>query len=142
MWTLAQEHNALMISLEHRYYGESQPVPDMSNSNMKYLTSEQALEDVARFVSYINSQEAGMSSDDSTPALKLKASTKSSKWVAYGGSYPGSLTTWVKLKYPALFAGSVGSSAPVDALYEFVKPYVEHNLYFVLALFLYYFHFT
>lgn len=115
LWTLAEQHNALMISLEHRYYGESQPVPNMSNENMKYLTSEQALEDIARFVSYINSQEADVSSDQSSPSLTLSASTKSSKWVAFGGSYPGSLTTWIKLKYPALFAGSVGSSAPVDA---------------------------
>jgi hypothetical protein len=41
MWTLAEKHSALMVSLEHRYYGESQPVPDMSVENLKYLTSEQ-----------------------------------------------------------------------------------------------------
>lgn len=115
LWTLAEEHNALMISLEHRFYGESQPVPNMDTDNMKYLSSEQALEDIARFVAYINSQEANTANDDSTPSLTLSASTASSKWVAFGGSYPGSLTSWVKLKYPALFAGTVGSSAPVDA---------------------------
>jgi hypothetical protein len=121
MWTLAEEHNALMITLEHRYYGESQPVSDMSDENMRYLTSEQGLEDVARFVAYINSLSAGEASSSSTPSLTLSASTANSKWVAYGGSYPGSLTTWVKLKYPALFAGTVGSSAPVEAEYDFIQ---------------------
>ena len=41
MWTLAEKHSALMVSLEHRYYGESQPVADMSVENLKFLTSEQ-----------------------------------------------------------------------------------------------------
>jgi len=40
MWTLAEKHSALMVSLEHRYYGESQPVADMSVENLKFLTSE------------------------------------------------------------------------------------------------------
>jgi len=121
MWSLAEEHSALMISLEHRYYGESQPVPDMSNENMQYLTSEQALEDIAHFVAFINSLQPDVSVSVTTPEITLSSSTAKSKWVAYGGSYPGSLTTWVKLKYPALFAGTVGSSAPVAAEYDFIE---------------------
>jgi serine protease 16 len=51
MWTLAEKHSALMLSLEHRFYGESRPTRDMSDLSLRLLTSEQALEDLATFVS-------------------------------------------------------------------------------------------
>ena len=44
-----------------------------------------------------------------------------SRWVTFGGSYPGNLATWLKLKYPGLTAGTVGSSAPVFAQYDFYQ---------------------
>jgi len=120
MWTLAEEHKALMLSLEHRYYGESQPTDDMSNANLAYLTSAQALADIGYFAEYINANSGGNDSS-SSPPLSLSASTASSQWVAFGGSYPGNLATWLKLKYPALVAGTVGSSAPVLAEYDYIQ---------------------
>jgi pimeloyl-ACP methyl ester carboxylesterase len=57
----------------------------------------------------------------STPPLRLPAATWASAWVAFGGSYPGSLATWLKLKYPSLLRGAVGSSAPVFAEYDYVQ---------------------
>jgi len=30
-----------MVALEHRFFGESYPTPDMSNENLRYLTSSQ-----------------------------------------------------------------------------------------------------
>lgn len=44
---LAEEHQALLVDLEHRFYGESHPTADMSDDNLKYLTSLQALEDLS-----------------------------------------------------------------------------------------------
>ena len=34
------EHKAALISIEHRYYGKSQPFEDWSTENLRYLTSE------------------------------------------------------------------------------------------------------
>lgn len=119
MYTLAQEHNALMIALEHRYYGESQPVENMSNENLVFLTSTQALADLERFLSYILAFEPSVADTQSTPALELPAATANSKVVTFGGSYPGNLATWLKLKYPASIEGTVGSSAPVFAEFDF-----------------------
>ncbi|KAG9406486.1 Thymus-specific serine protease [Aphanomyces cochlioides] len=105
---LAQQHRAHLVAVEHRYYGTSYPTPDMSNENLRYLSSQQALFDLARIHTYLTS----------TYGLKR------SKWVAFGGSYPGALAAWFKLKYPHLVEGSVASSAPLYAKENFAE-YME-----------------
>lgn len=119
MWTLAEKHGALMLALEHRFYGESRPTPDMSDASLVYLTSAQALADLARFHEYISSYSCCEPDRLSSPPLKLSASPRNSKWVTFGGSYPGNLATWFKAKYPSLVRGTVGSSAPVYAKYDY-----------------------
>ncbi|CAK4098220.1 unnamed protein product [Aphanomyces euteiches] len=108
MNTLAIEHKALLLSLEHRYYGESYPVPDMSVENMQYLTISQALADIALFHDHIAEEYE----------------TPSSKWIAFGGSYPGNLAVWLKQEYPHVVVGSVASSAPVKLVADY-KEYME-----------------
>ncbi len=39
-----------------RFYGESHPTEDMSVKNLAYLTSEQALADIANFVTAMNNE--------------------------------------------------------------------------------------
>ncbi|CAK4208906.1 unnamed protein product [Aphanomyces euteiches] len=39
-------YKALVVSVEHRFYGQSQPRPDLTVESMKYLTSDQALQDL------------------------------------------------------------------------------------------------
>ena len=120
-WALAQKHGALMLALEHRFYGESRPTADMSDGSLKYLTSEQALADLARFHEMISAYKPTVPDTTSSPPLRLAASAKRSKWISFGGSYPGALATWFKAKYPALVAGTVGSSAPVFPKYDFYE---------------------
>ena len=36
-------------------------------------------------------------------------------WIAFGGSYPGSMAAWVREKFPHLIQGSVSSSGPLLA---------------------------
>ena len=49
------EHGALLVSLEHRYYGKSRPLPDLGVKNLAWLSSHQALADIARFIIIHNS---------------------------------------------------------------------------------------
>jgi serine protease 16 len=121
IWTLAEKHGALLVALEHRFYGESRPTADLSTANLQYLTSSQALADLARFRSMISAYQPGVTDTSSSPPLVLPASPNASKWVSFGGSYPGNLATWLKAKYPALVDGTVGSSAPVLAHYDFAQ---------------------
>ncbi|KAH8318461.1 hypothetical protein KR067_002148 [Drosophila pandora] len=109
-WVHYAEHfGALCFQLEHRFYGKSHPTGDLSTANMAYLSSEQALADLANFVS----------------AMKVKFNlAESQKWVAFGGSYPGSLAAWAREKYPHLIYGSISSSGPLLAEVDF-KEYFE-----------------
>ena len=44
----------LMLILEHRYYGQSRPLPDLGVKSLAWLSSHQALADIARFIIAIN----------------------------------------------------------------------------------------
>ena len=101
-YSIAKENRAAMFLLEHRFYGQSWPTEDMSTENMKYLSSRQGLEDLATF----------MTAMSSTYNL-------TGPWVSFGGSYPGSMSAWLKLKYPHLLAGAVSSSGPLHAQLDF-----------------------
>jgi serine protease 16 len=50
---LAQTYGAVLAALEHRYYGKSQPYQDLSVEHLKYLSSYQALDDLAYFITYL-----------------------------------------------------------------------------------------
>ena len=109
-------HNGLqIIALEHRFYGESRPTKDLSTESLKFLTSQQALSDLAVFVEYIKDFNMNEKDLKSTPPLELRFSTTLSKVIVFGGSYPGNLAAWFKLKFPSLAIGSIASSAPVYA---------------------------
>lgn len=99
------EYGALLYQLEHRYYGRSQPTEDLSVPNLKYLHSEQALADAAVFINKVNKDR----------------NFTNPKWVAFGGSYPGSLSAWIRLKYPNLIYSSIASSAPVQAKTDYFE---------------------
>eukprot|EP01086_Lenisia_limosa_P005084 TRINITY_DN2122_c0_g1_i1.p1 TRINITY_DN2122_c0_g1~~TRINITY_DN2122_c0_g1_i1.p1 ORF type:complete len:265 (+),score=52.98 TRINITY_DN2122_c0_g1_i1:115-795(+) len=102
---MAKELNGAVFALEHRYYGESVPTPDLSTENLKWLTFEQGLEDLAFFRSYIR---------------ELYSLTES-KFVIIGGSYAGAMSAWTRLKYPHLFDLSVSSSGPVLAKEDYFE---------------------
>lgn len=45
---------ANLVALEHRFYGKSQPFTDLKTENLKYLSSEQALSDIAHAITILN----------------------------------------------------------------------------------------
>jgi len=85
--------------VEHRFYGNSIPTADCSTANMRYLSSTQALADLARVIDFIKSD----------------LDTRQSAVITVGGSYPGNLAAWFRLKYPSVTQGSIASSAPLNA---------------------------
>ncbi|XP_043536878.1 thymus-specific serine protease [Chiloscyllium plagiosum] len=112
---LAQKYRALLVSLEHRYYGKSINPDGLTNQNIQFLSSQQALADLATFHEFIGQQ------------YNL---TRNNRWVCFGGSYPGSLSAWFRLKFPHLAFAAVASSAPVRAQLDFTgfNKVVSHSL--------------
>ena len=98
-WAL--ENGAAMFVLEHRYYGQSQPTEDLSTENMKFLSSRQGLEDAGHFISAMNERH------------------NLTTWITFGGSYPGSLSAWMRLRFPHLVTGAVSSSGPLFAKLDY-----------------------
>ncbi|CAB3402787.1 unnamed protein product [Caenorhabditis bovis] len=106
---LAAQQGAWVFDIEHRYYGETRPTATMSTKDLRYLSSAQAIEDVATFIKAMN---------EKFPEL-AKA-----KWVTFGGSYSGALAAWAREKHPELIYAAVGSSGPVQAEVDFFE-YLE-----------------
>ncbi|XP_061781402.1 thymus-specific serine protease [Nerophis lumbriciformis] len=106
--TYAEKLGAICFMLEHRFYGKSHPTADLSTENLRFLSSRQALADLAHF----------------RTAIAESRGLFNRKWVAFGGSYPGSLAAWFRLKYPHLVHASVASSAPLHATVNFPE-YLE-----------------
>jgi hypothetical protein len=77
---LSRATNGVGVVLEHRYYGESFPVTDLSVHNLRFLDTQQALADTAYFARNVK-----------FPGLEdVPLNSDSAPWIVYGGSYAGS----------------------------------------------------
>eukprot|EP00768_Dysnectes_brevis_P000676 gnl/Dysnectes_brevis/1149_a1283_2893.p1 GENE.gnl/Dysnectes_brevis/1149_a1283_2893~~gnl/Dysnectes_brevis/1149_a1283_2893.p1 ORF type:complete len:485 (+),score=129.71 gnl/Dysnectes_brevis/1149_a1283_2893:1376-2830(+) len=99
----AEQMGALIVDIEHRFYGSSWPAT-LSNEDLQLLNADQAMADIATFWvwfrdTYLDGQDTAV--------------------FTVGGSYSGALSGWLRLKYPHLFAGALASSAPVRAEFNF-----------------------
>ncbi|CAJ1418374.1 unnamed protein product [Effrenium voratum] len=90
-----QALEAMVVFLEHRYYGSSRP-----SSDLRFLTLEQALADTAWFLEGLR--------------RRLGCGERECPVVTFGGSYGGMMVAWFRQKYPHLTAGGLASSAPID----------------------------
>lgn len=100
MFDLAPKMGALIVFIEHRYYGESLPFGDdsFSTNNLRYLASTQAVSDFANVI------------------VQIKKEKRISKVVSFGGSYGGMLTAWLRIKYPQVVDVAVAASAPLPMM--------------------------
>lgn len=79
--TPAQQQNGTTIVLEHRFYGLSNPFPDLSVKSLRVHTIQQAIDDLEYFAKNVNLPMPG--GDSLTP--------DKAPWVLIGGSYAGTL---------------------------------------------------
>lgn len=107
--TLAKEMGAAIFVVEHRYWGNSSPFPELTTANLQYLTLENSILDFTYFAKNI---QAPWAPNVSTTADKVP-------WVATGGSYSGALSAWTESVAPGTFWAYHSSSAPVQAISDY-----------------------
>ncbi|XP_031127439.1 lysosomal Pro-X carboxypeptidase-like [Ipomoea triloba] len=117
MFDYAPHFNALLLFIEHRFYGKSIPFEGKkearSSSNTHgYLSSTQALADYATLII----------------DLKNNLTATDSPVVVFGGSYGGMLAAWFRLKYPHLSIGALASSAPILYFDNITSPYAYNDI--------------
>lgn len=105
---LTKETSGAIYATEHRYYGNSRPFKELNTKNLAYLSSRQALADVAILIKEI----------------RKSSRYTSSKVVAVGGSYAGNLAAWMRFLYPELVDAAIASSAPLLVKKDFYE-YLE-----------------
>ncbi|XP_075399608.1 thymus-specific serine protease-like [Tenrec ecaudatus] len=94
---LAPALGALVVGLEHRFYGLSVPAGGLDMGQLRFLSSRQALADMA-------SAHLTLS--------RLFNVSSSGPWICFIGSYAGSLATWARLKVPRTPVGGPGEGNP------------------------------
>lgn len=108
---LKKQASIYLFAIEHRYYGNSTPALENPSADSfhrsqyyQYLSSRQALADIASFIEYKN-----------------RYLPENTKWVTFGGSYPGMLSGWARYSFPHLIHAAVSSSAPMQAIVNFYR---------------------
>ena len=97
--TLAQDLQATVFAIEHRYFGTSFPADSSTENYVKYLTVAEVLGDLAYFAQQKQAEER----------------FKGSKWLLVGGSYSGLLSALARQEYPDVFHAALSSSGVVLA---------------------------
>ncbi|KAH9294393.1 hypothetical protein KI387_040403, partial [Taxus chinensis] len=98
----APKFKALLVFIEHRYYGTSMPFGGIeaayaNSTTLGHFTSTQALADYATVII----------------ALKKELNAQNCPVIVFGASYGGMLASWFRLKYPHVTIGALASSAPI-----------------------------
>ena len=119
VYELSKATGGLGVILEHRYYGTSFPVADLQNENLRFLTTQQALADQAYFAA--NVKFPGMEDMDLT--------APKTPYIAYGGSYAGGFSAFIRKLYPELFWGAIASSGVTAAIYDYWEYYEPVRIY-------------
>jgi len=99
---VAKRHHALIVFLEHRFFGSSLPFGPVDSysptaSRIGLLSVEQALADYAAIISYLRDSKRAWDS----PVI------------TFGGSLAGTLSAFMRIKYPNIVDMAWASSAPL-----------------------------
>ena len=121
---LAKIFKGRILALEHRFYGMSHPVQDWSTENLRFLSADQGLEDLAYFASVMshhhrNRSESFAEENGEEGHHHRHRRHHSRRWIMVGGSYPGALSAWFRYKYPHIAMGALSSSGVVNAIEDY-----------------------
>ncbi|KAI0293151.1 peptidase S28 [Multifurca ochricompacta] len=115
---IAQQEKGAAIVLEHRFFGLSNPYPDLNVASFKYHTIQQAIDDLEYLANNVVLPFPG--GDKISPA--------DAPWVLIGGSYSGALTAFTLNNKPDVFWAGYASSAVVESIVDFWQYFEPERL--------------
>ncbi|KAI0365716.1 peptidase S28 [Pilatotrama ljubarskyi] len=95
------------VVLEHRYYGRSIPVQNLTTDSLRWLNNAQSAADSANFMAHVK-----------FPGIDEDLTAPGHPWIYYGGSYAGARAAHMKVLYPDLVFGAIASSGVTHASIE------------------------
>ena len=76
---IAQQRHGATVLVEHRFFGYSNPYPNLTSQSLGFLTIQQAIDDLVYFARHVDLPMPG--------GHNVKPNT--TPWVLIGGSYSG-----------------------------------------------------
>ena len=107
----AQAIKGAVVMVEHRYWGTSSPYDTLTTENLQQLTLKNSIADLTYFAEKVQLPFDTNSSSNAPQA----------PWVLSGGSYSGALSAWTESTSPGTFWAYHSSSAPVQAIFDYVS---------------------
>ncbi|GAA93671.1 uncharacterized protein L969DRAFT_78907 [Mixia osmundae IAM 14324] len=121
MMDAAKLTGGMVVILEQRYYGKSQPFSDYSTDSMRFSSTLQSIEDAKHFATFAT--YAGYENLDLT--------YKNAMIIYVGVSYGGAKAAIARNKYGDIFAGAVAVSAVTESFlnyWQFYGAVIEHGI--------------
>lgn len=109
MHDIASDLNGFIFGSEMRFFGQNRPTSDVTTGNLRFLSTEQVLADMARLIDHIKQQD-----------LRLAEA----KVILVGNMFGGNLATWFSVRYPNQVDGIWSSSSFVEARMNFADYFV------------------
>ncbi|PHH93128.1 hypothetical protein CDD83_508 [Cordyceps sp. RAO-2017] len=106
--TYAQAIGGAIISIEHRYFGKSSPIDELTGEKMKFLTVDNIVQDLVNFA-----QKAELPFDTTRSSSPQRA-----PWVLVGNGWSGTLVAWTSKLFPDTFWAYHASAASVQTFRE------------------------
>ncbi|KAJ2930761.1 hypothetical protein H1R20_g6344, partial [Candolleomyces eurysporus] len=108
---IAQATRGAVVMVEHRFYGESNPFPDLSVDSLRFHTISQALQDFVYFARNVKLAMPGGDGEGIRPHR--------SPWIFVGGSYAGALAAFIMEQHPGVFWAAYSSAGVVQPKIDF-----------------------
>lgn len=109
MHDIAMDLNGFIIGTETRFFGQNRPTDDTSTSNLRFLSIDQILADIAHLIDHVKQQDSRLAD---------------ARVILTGTMFGGNLATWFRVKYPHHVDGVWSSSSYVEARMNF-REYFE-----------------
>lgn len=106
MHDIAADLNGYIFGSETRFFGRNHPTSDVSTDNLRFLSTEQILADMAHLIDHIKRQDSRLTR---------------ARVILVGTMFGGNLATWFRVKYPHYVDGVWSSSSFVEARMNYAE---------------------